>query len=152
MRFLFLIFLLFSSGQLFAKTTWIPIYMDKITTFIPYIPSYKYPEPSSVAIETIGDVKYMKWEHVIHASKYLVQGKDANGNWIDVLITEDNSVTIDARFDKYYQLRVVACNFNTCSDTGLFSQGYSHRESVIFIHTDMLGTPVLETDVNGKLF
>ena len=80
-----------------------------------------------------------------------MQGLTASGEWATILVTDDTTVAFDSRFDGYLSVRVTACNDYGCSSTGLWSNILSITKKVIFIHTDLLGSPVVETDENGNL-
>ena len=131
-------------------TLWIPIIVGDITTFIPYIPSEPYSAPSNIQIEQLSLGKILSWNAIEHASRYEVQGLNAQGQWVSIVITEYSSVFMDSQFDGYSTFRVKACSYTSCSNAGHYSDTF-HKRKIIFIHTDILGTPIAETDQNGDV-
>lgn len=138
-----------------ADTTWIPINVGDITIFIPYIPTGTFAAPANAQLNQSGSVSTLSWADIQHASRYEVQAKNAQGVWVSLFITEDNFVIMDARFNGYSEVRVMACSYNSCASTGSWSASVNisalRDKRIIFIHSDLLGTPVAETDENGDL-
>lgn len=102
----------------YSKTTWIPISAGDITTIIPYIPSESFDAPSNIQVTASGNTNVLSWSEIEHASKYEVQALNAQGVWVSILVTDELSVVLDSRFDGYLDLRVIACNYNSCLNTG----------------------------------
>lgn len=139
------------SLQAQATTTWIPIAVGDITTIIPYVPSVNFMAPSNTVFTQNGAVNTLSWDDIEHASRYEVQAMNSQGIWVSIITTEDTSVVIDYRFSGYSVVRVVACTFSSCADTGAWSTSVRINSRIIFIHTDLLGSPVAETDENGAV-
>ena len=104
-----------------AETTWVPINVGDITTFIPYVPSEGLAVPSNVQISANNGVSTISWGNVEHASQYEIQALNSAGQWVSILITDELSVIIDSRFAGYTSIRVMACSYNSCSSTGSWS-------------------------------
>tara|TARA_R110002060_G_scaffold880_3_gene2106 strand:+ start:4858 stop:11826 length:6969 start_codon:yes stop_codon:yes gene_type:complete len=105
----------------YAETTWVPINIGDITTFIPYVPSTNFTAPSNVQISTNGGISTLSWADVEHASKYEIQALNASGEWVIILITDELFVVIDSLFSGYSSVRVMACTHNSCTSTGGWS-------------------------------
>jgi len=136
--------------QVQASTTWIPIAVGDITTIIPYTPSVLFLAPANVNVSTVNGVTTLSWNDVEHASKFEVQAINAEGQWVTIATTENLSILLTGSNADYTSFRVVACNYNTCASTGSWS-GTAYLGKVVFIHTDLLGSPVAETDKNGDV-
>jgi len=139
---------LFCSIQVHASTTWIPIAVGDITTIIPFTPNYLFLAPANANVSTVNSVSTLSWNDVEHASKYEVQALNAQGQWVTIATTANLSLALTGSNASYNSFRVVACNYNTCANTGNWS-GKAYVRKIIFIHTDLLGSPVAETDANG---
>ena len=57
-----------------AKTTWIPIGLGDITTFVPYAPTELFTAPANRRRSNNNGVTTLSWDDVEHASKFEVQG------------------------------------------------------------------------------
>ncbi|QPB84111.1 hypothetical protein CWC22_014370 [Pseudoalteromonas rubra] len=149
MKKIVLLFALLSIGSASASTTWIPIKRGKITIILPYIPKDKFSSPKNIRISDSSGGKTISWDDIKHASKYKIQVLNEKGIWVDVAITDKTFFELHSGYtgknSEYFQVRVVACNYNTCTNTGTYSLGYSFRKKVVFIHTDLLGSPVAES-------
>ncbi len=151
------ILILISSLQLQADPIWVPISVGDITTFIPveppYVPSEPFVAPPNTRVYVSGGTRTLTWGAIEHVDRYYVQGLDANGNWVNILVVYGTQVTIDSRFDGYSAVRVIACTYNSCVNTGSWSEvvGLSTQRQIIYIHTDLLGSPVVETNKNGEV-
>jgi len=147
-------FILFSISS-HADTTWIPISTGDITIIIPFTPTGDFPAPSNTQLSQSGSTTTLSWADIQHASRFEIQAKNAQGVWVSILITEDTFVIIDSRFSGYSEIRVMACTYNSCASTGIWSAGVNinalRERRIIFIHTDLLGSPVAETDKNGVI-
>ncbi|MCO7186824.1 MULTISPECIES: hypothetical protein [unclassified Pseudoalteromonas] len=132
-----------------ASTTWIPISNGRISVVIPYIPKDKFPAPKNIRITDSNGGKTIAWDDMKHASQYKIQVLNEAGDWVDVAITDNTFFELHSGYTgknaEYFQVRVVACNYSTCVNTGTYSLGYSFRKKVVFIHTDLLGSPVAES-------
>lgn len=109
--------MLLFTGTLKAETTWIPISNGGNFIIIPFIPNYTLPAPSNFGV--VGGL--LAWDDIKHASKYLIQGKTANGEWKDLLLTEYTFVNFDHQFFGFEEVRVQACTYNSCIDSGYLS-------------------------------
>ena len=134
-----------------ANTTWIPIGVGDITIIIPFTPNSPFMAPVNMQVISNGTGKILSWNDIEHASKYEIQGLNAQGQWVSILVTNATSVTLDSRFSGVSSVRVVACTFTSCINTGSWSGLVSVGRKVIYIHTDLLGSPVAETDENGDV-
>jgi hypothetical protein len=130
MRKIVILILLFA-GALKAETTWIPISNGNIVIIIPFIPGDIYQAPENLNIAN----GLITWTSVLHASSYLVQGLTTSGEWIDILVTKHTNESFDSRFAGYSQIRVTACNYQTCNETGNYahlntanSTGYQNKK------------------------
>ncbi|MBA6302857.1 RHS repeat-associated core domain-containing protein [Colwellia sp. MB02u-14] len=104
-----------------ADTTWIPISVGDITTFIPYTPTGTFAAPANVHISENNGISTISWGDVEHASQYEIQALNSAGQWVSILITDELSTIIDSRFSGYTSIRVMACTYNSCSSTGGWS-------------------------------
>ena len=137
-----------------AATTWIPISSSDITVIIPFIPTESFSAPSDLQLSAQGAQQQLSWQDINHASGYQVQARNNTGEWLNIAYTHSNVIDLDARFSAYTTVRVIACNYNTCANTGAWSAVLSiasDQREIIFIHTDLLGSPVAETNGNGDL-
>lgn len=105
-----------------AETTWVPISVGDITTFVPYVPTGNLATPTNVQISLNDGVSRLSWNNVEHASQYLIQALNSAGKWIDILVTSELSVVIDSKFAGFTSIRVMACTYNSCSSTGSWSE------------------------------
>ncbi|GLX85928.1 hypothetical protein tloyanaT_21800 [Thalassotalea loyana] len=133
-----------------ADTTWVPIQVGAITTFVPYVPPNGLEAPSEPTVVSNGSTKTLTWNGVEHASKYEVQGLNQSGVWETIVVTSDTSIVMDGRFSGFSSVRVTACGYNSCQNTGAWSPTLSIMKKIIFIHTDLLGTPIAESDQHGN--
>ncbi|MCG7534774.1 hypothetical protein [Pseudoalteromonas sp. OOF1S-7] len=140
-----LLFALLFSCAAKASTTWIPIRTGQISFVIPYIPKDKFHAPKNIRVTNLSGKKLISWDDVQHASKYLIQVLDKNGVWIDKEIIFGTRFEVPENFSFYYQFRIIACNYTSCNNSGEFSYSYAIEKKVIFIHTDLLGSPVSES-------
>ncbi|MCP4412169.1 MAG: hypothetical protein GY808_06330, partial [Gammaproteobacteria bacterium] len=120
-----------SSFVTLASTTWVPIGGD-ITIFIPYEPSEPFEAPVNIQKSENGGVSTLTWDDVEHASQFEVQGLNAQGVWVTILVTTDNFVVLDERFSDYSQIRIAACNYQ--------AQACSNASSIIYIVTETAPT------------
>jgi hypothetical protein len=138
-----------------ADTTWVPISVGDIMTFIPFTPNGTFNAPGNTQLNQSGATLTLSWSDIQHASRFEVQAKNAQGVWISLFITEDNFAIMDSRFNGYTEVRIMACSYNSCANTGSWSASVSinntRTKRTIFIHTDLLGTPVAETDDQGAI-
>jgi len=146
-----LILMLLISGTLKAETTWIPIGNGANFIIIPYIPSDKFSRPNNVRLIKLSNGFTITWDDIQHASKYRVEGLDSNGNWILLTEVSLNSVTFSSPPNGISNIRILACSYTSCDNSGLWSKSIALKKQIIFIHTDLLGSPVAETDINGNL-
>jgi hypothetical protein len=135
-----------------ASTTWIPISVGDITTIIPYTPSGLFLAPANANASTVNGVSTLSWSDVEHASKFQIHALNSQGQWVVITTTESLSLTLAGNNAGYSSFRVVACNYSTCANTGSWSETIyliTPVRNIIFIHTDLLGSPVAETDLDG---
>lgn len=78
-----------------AETTWVPINVGDITTFIPYVPSSGLTAPNNVQITESNGESVISWGNVEHASQYDIQALNSSGVWVSILITDALSVVLD---------------------------------------------------------
>lgn len=121
LSFLSIICLFFISDSA-AKTTWIPINNGGVTFVIPSIPNGLFAAPTNVQKISQSGIVTLKWDDVQHASKYLIQGQNNDGTWVDVKVVSGNEAILDLAFKGYKAVRVKACNYNTCQGAGQPSQ------------------------------
>ena len=116
---------LFWVGESVAKTTWIPINNGGVTFVIPLIPNGLFAAPTNVQKTSQSGIVTIKWDDVQHASKYLIQGQNNDGTWVDVKVVSGNEAILDLAYKGYQAVRVQACNYNTCQGTGQPSEPVS---------------------------
>lgn len=134
---------LFMVSKVHAETTWIPIATGGNFIIVPFIPSSKFTSPD-VNLSKSSSGMTISWDDILHASTYQVQVYDADKGWITLTETSSNSFTFPAN-SQYSHVRVMACNYTSCNDTGDWSSALTLQRQVIFIHTDLLGSPVAES-------
>ena len=59
-----------------------------------------------------------------------------------ITITDKLSIALTGNNATYQSFRVVACSYTSCVNTGIALT----RKPVVFIYTDLLGSPVAETE------
>ncbi|PCK32765.1 hypothetical protein CEX98_05020 [Pseudoalteromonas piscicida] len=94
----------------------------------------------------IDGVTTFYWDDIKHASKYLIQVMNNNGHWVNFKVVTVNKVVIDRSFNDYHKFRIIACNYKTCINTGIASKSSAINRNVTFIHTDLLGSPISESN------
>jgi len=124
---------LFFSSQLLASTTWVPIQVGDITTFIPYNSGDTLPAPSNVHVSSNNNSTVLTWDDVENASQYEIQGLNAQGNWVNIANISGLSTTIDSRFNGYTAIRIQACSHTTCSSSNSWSTTVSIQAANIEI-------------------
>lgn len=105
------------------------------------------------------------WEAVTGASHYQMQ-ENINGQWTNVKSPVSGTEMVMASVQEgMHKFRVGSCIEEIagtihCESAGLFSQELHfdpfaddtiNKRRVIFIHTDLLGSPAAETDSNGEV-
>ncbi|WP_232847055.1 RHS repeat-associated core domain-containing protein [Shewanella nanhaiensis] len=130
-----------------GQTVFIPISVGDITTFIPIMPSSS---TGSVASTTTDGSYNLNWSAVTNASYYQI-----------IITDEDGKKRIIKVFGTSYDLaglslgsntiEVQACNANHQCGVGYLAGTVSRSSKVTYQHTDMLGTPVMETDESGQI-
>ncbi|MCG7548664.1 hypothetical protein [Pseudoalteromonas sp. Of7M-16] len=141
----FLLLIFFLSPFVNAKTTWIPIHSGKVFTVIPLIPKGVFEAPTGLKKQQLSSGIKVSWNDVEHASKFLIQAKNTSGDWIDIKIVEGTELILGNEFKQYHQVRISACNYISCKNTGLASSSLTFKKSIIFVHPDILGSPVAES-------
>ena len=140
-----IILMLLISGTLKAETTWIPIGNGTNFIIIPYIPSDKFSRPNNVSLLKSGSDVIVSWDDILHASKYRIEGYDDHGNWILLREISANKTVFSPLPSNISNIRIMACTYTTCSNTGTWSLSVALGKRIIFIHTDILGSPVAES-------
>ncbi len=128
-----------------ASTTWLPINNDGITIIIPYLPTDIFTAPANAKLSLNGSTFIFTWSDTQHASRYQIQAKNSQGIWDNLFITQDTFALIDSRFTGYSEVKVMACSYNSCNNTGNWSLAIKLKR-ISFIHTEMLGSPVSNTE------
>jgi hypothetical protein len=152
MKFLLMLMLLASTclPQARAATTWVTIAEGDVNIIMPFTPTELFSAPTNVNVAQTSAGRTLSWDDVEHASKFEVQALNTQGNWESITVTEELFLEITADYADYTSFRVVACNYASCEGTGDWGENTSVRK-IIFIHTDLLGSPVAETDINGDV-
>jgi len=130
------------SSSSYAETTWIPISNGGLTFIIPYIPTAKFQAPSGLKIEKLNGVSKLSWADIQHASKYKIEVENASGQWIEIEITENSWVYLDSKYYDYQSIRVTACTYNSCNNSGYASSNQS---------IDLKPTYIYQYDALGRL-
>ncbi|ACJ30835.1 Conserved hypothetical protein [Shewanella piezotolerans WP3] len=130
-----------------GQTVFIPIAVGDITTFIPIMPS------SSTASVMGGDTDgsyHLSWAAVSNASYYQVIITDETGEQriIKVLGTSYDLAGLSLGSSK---VEVQACNASNQCGVGSYAGTIARSSKVTYQHTDMLGTPVMESDESGNV-
>jgi hypothetical protein len=94
-----------------ADTTWVPINVGDITTFIPYTPTGTFSAPANVMISANNGISTISWGNVEHASQYEIQALNSAGQWVSILITDELSAVIDSRFSGYTSIAAMPFSF-----------------------------------------
>jgi hypothetical protein len=109
----------------------------------------------------------LQWDEDLKATHYQVQ-EEINGTWENVPETpaSGNTYEVPARVEGTYKFRVGGCveepnvKVHCGGAVAVWSEGYaltlplsdiSTQRRVIFIHTDLLGSPAAETDEDGNI-
>ncbi|MCG9769375.1 fibronectin type III domain-containing protein [Pseudoalteromonas sp. CO348] len=108
------------------------------------------PEVVTATLKNNYDIE-ITWSVVRRALNYVFEVKVDNGKWLNREVYTVNTITESALKPQLYSYRVKACNNDGCS-------GWSHSNQVkvedkplqlkktVFIHTDLLGSPVAESN------
>lgn len=98
----------------------------------------------------------INWSAVSGSTSYTVEQSMNSNSWTHVY--SGNEVTYAAVLDPgSYKFRVKACRstlctaYTTSSSLTVASQQPNNASRVLFIHTDLLGSPAVETDANGNM-
>jgi hypothetical protein len=106
----------------------------------------------------------LQWDAVEHADSYRLEEKVDGSSWDSAIVTDtsDTSATLTERAEGDYVYRVIGCVTHPldgllCSeDIATYSVDYpvtlsagDNVRRVIFIHTDLLGSPAAETNKDG---
>jgi hypothetical protein len=108
----------------------------------------------------------LTWDNVEHADRYrLEQRLSSSSTWEVKYENAANSASLTGIADGSYVYRVIGCVINPaapntplCEEVADYSAHYpltfplpndSTQRRVIFIHTDLLGSPAAETDEQG---
>lgn len=132
-----------------GKLVFIPIAVGDISTFIPLLPS-----PSQVSISTqentLGDIHNVSWEAVDGAAYYQIEVIDSEGKK-QVFITTELNYALSGLPLGESSAYILACNNkNQCGSSSSLGS-YLTTEKIRFVHADLLGSPVLETDEAGNV-
>jgi RHS repeat-associated protein len=130
-----------------GQTVFIPIAVGDITTFIPIMPSSS---TGSVAATTTDGSYNLNWSAVTSASYYqiIITDEDGKKRTIKVFGTSYDLAGLSLGSNT---IEVQACNANHQCGVGYLAGTVSRSSKVTYQHTDMLGTPVMETDVAGQV-
>ncbi|WP_295033656.1 RHS repeat-associated core domain-containing protein [Shewanella sp.] len=123
----------------------IPIAVGDITIFIPIMPS----SSSGSVTGTSTDGRYdLSWSAVSNASYYQIIITDENGTQriIKVIGTHYSLAGLSLGSNK---IEIQACNASNQCGVSYLAGTVSRSSKVRYQHTDMLGTPVMETDESG---
>lgn len=107
----------------------------------------------------------ISWEDVLYADQYkLLEKKPDSTTFEAVYLGSDLTVTLEGRGAGEHTYRLYSCveqqtesGTNVlCEDVSEFAEatanlGESQKRRVIFIHTDLLGSPASETNAAGGL-
>jgi len=99
-----------------ASTTWVPINVGDVTTFIPFSPNEPFEAPKNVELTFNNSIPTLSWVDVEHASQYEIQGLNSSAQWVTVLTTNALSVEINEQFSNFSKIRIKSCDFNSCSN------------------------------------
>ena len=123
----------------------IPIAVGDITIFIPIMPS----SSSGSVTGTSTDGRYdLSWSAVSNASYYQIIITDESGTQriIKVIGTHYSLAGLSLGSNK---IEIQACNASNQCGVSYLAGTVSRSSKVRYQHTDMLGTPVMETDESG---
>jgi predicted phage tail protein len=91
------------------------------------------------------------WSASPTASSYTVQERRGANAWQNVTTQSSRNLS-RYRSDGEYTYRVKACNISGCSNWQTsISATVMLEKQIIFIHTDLLGSPVAESNINGDI-
>ena len=128
-----------------GQTMFIPIAVGDITIFIPIMPS----SSSGSVTGTSTDGRYdLSWSAVSNASYYQIIITDESGTQriIKVIGTHYSLAGLSLGSNK---IEIQACNASNQCGVSYLAGTVSRSSKVRYQHTDMLGTPVMETDESG---
>ena len=130
-----------------GSTVLIPIAVGDITIFIPIMPS----SSSGSVTGTTTDGSYnLTWSAVSNASYYQIIITDENGQQRIIKVT-GTSYSLAGLSLGSNKIEIQACNVRHQCGVGYLAGTVSRSTKVTYQHTDMLGTPVLETDEAGQV-
>jgi len=104
------------------------------------------------ATSTDGSIA-INWAASSNATYYKLQEKKNTGGWSALTNhTTSRRYSRTGRADANYTYRVTACNTAGCDNYWRTSNTVKvSSKTVIFIHTDLLGSPIVETNANGAV-
>ena len=118
------------------------------------------PANLSVSIVDISTQSYwLRWNPITDADSYHIQwalctsdcSNVSNSDWQSVAtIANDHHWYFNTQANDFYTLRVAACRNGICSDPSSPVDMPRNERSIRFIHSDNLGSPVTETNINGE--
>jgi hypothetical protein len=114
--------------------------------YVPGSPKINVPDKYSSSFE-------VKWNAGSGTSEsYILEERVDGGAWSFIYNGYAFSFRFDNRPKKIYEYRVKACNASGCgSYSGIKKVGSYINRRVLFIHTDILGSPSAETNEKGEL-
>ncbi|WP_255546907.1 RHS repeat domain-containing protein [Moritella sp. 36] len=128
-----------------GKTVWIPIAVGDITIFIPAMP---FIHTANLAHSSGG--YNLTWSAVANASYYQLIITDENGEQRIVEVTGTSYVLSGLSLGSN-KIEVKVCNATDRCGGGYYVGSAIINSKVTYQHTDMLGSPVLETDDQGQV-
>ncbi len=131
-----------------ASTTWVPISNGSITIIIPFIPNEKFNAPLQTQLSYNGQYYSLSWENITHASRYQISALNSEGVWVNILETDNVYLLLDNRFNNYTDIKITACNYNSCNQAGESTNISFAKKSYQY---DALGRLIAITDpLNGN--
>ncbi|WP_308365245.1 MULTISPECIES: Ig-like domain-containing protein [unclassified Microbulbifer] len=113
--------------------------------------------PRNIVVPTTDDdgTYQISWDAVTGATYYKIRERFNGNAWGSYVSTGSSSArSVNDNLNGKYRYRIVACNANGCGAEGVSSPvvvDSSPGTSVIYIHTDLLGSPVAESDELGEI-
>ncbi|WP_299005954.1 RHS repeat-associated core domain-containing protein [uncultured Shewanella sp.] len=138
--------LLSNSAQAQGQTAFVPIAVGDIVTFIPLLST---PTQMSVKAESVDGSYQLKWNTVPQANYYQVIITDEKGKQRIVKVTGTSYALAGLNLGNN-KVELQACNKNDqCGAPSLVSN-IKRKTKITYQHTDMLGSPVMQSDEAGN--
>ncbi|MCL1127827.1 RHS repeat domain-containing protein, partial [Shewanella surugensis] len=136
-----------TSVQAQGRTTFVPIAVGDILIFIPLLST---PTQTSVKA-TSSDGRYqLKWDKVPQASYYQIIITDEKGKQRIVIVT-GNSHALSGLSLGNNTVEIQACNSKDQCGASALVGTVKRNTKVTYQHTDMLGSPVMQSDEAGNV-